>query len=56
LCIPISIDEISFCGMLVAAPLLPSLGPLAALLLIEGFLVIASLIAQFATAIPWEAA
>jgi putative MFS transporter len=33
-------------GMLVVAPLLPSLSPLAALLLIEGFLVIASFIAQ----------
>jgi alpha-galactosidase len=37
-------------GMLVVAPLLPSLSPLAALLLIGGFLVIASLIAQFGIA------
>jgi putative MFS transporter len=37
-------------GMLVVAPLLPLLSPLVALLLIGGFMVVASVIAQFGTA------
>jgi hypothetical protein len=37
-------------GMLVVAPLLPLLSPLPALLLIGGFMIIASVIAQFGVA------